>query len=117
MVMGSYRRQQNVLRSVGASAIINEGALCDEGACMALINAIWDLPDDPDGNVQHIADHGLTPIDVEYVLNHPQREATSRSSGRPIVYGFTPSGEYILVIYEVIDEGTVYPVTAYPVEE
>ena len=84
---------------------------------MPLIDAIWDLPDDPDGNVQHIAEHGLTPIDVEYVLNHPTRRQTSRSSGRPIVFGFTPSGEYIAVVVEEIDEGTVYPVTAYPVEE
>ena len=84
---------------------------------MPLIDAIWDLPDDPDGNVQHIADHGLTPIDVEYVLNHPQRRQTSRSSGRPIVFGFTPSGETIAVVVEEIDEGTVYPVTAYPVED
>ena len=35
----------------------------------------------------------------------------------PIVYGFTPSGESIVVIYDEIDESTVYPVTAYPVEE
>jgi len=84
---------------------------------MPLIDAIWDLPDDPDGNVQHIAEHGLTPIDVEYVLNHPKRRQTSRSSGRPIVFGFTPSGETIAVVVEEIDEGTVYPVTAYPVED
>ena len=84
---------------------------------MPLIDAIWDLPDDPDGNVQHIAEHGLTPIDVEYVLNHPKRRQTSRSSGHPIVFGFTPSGETIAVVVEEIDEGTVYPVTAYPVED
>ena len=84
---------------------------------MPLIDAIWDLPDDPDGNVQHIAEYGLTPIDVEYVLNNPQRRQTSRSSGRPIVFGFTPSGDYIAVIVEEIDESTVYPVTAYPVED
>lgn len=84
---------------------------------MALIDAIWDLPDDPDGNVQHIAEHGLTPMDVEQVLNNPRRSATSRSSRRPMVYGFTPSGEYIVVVYDEIDESTVYPVTAYPVEE
>ena len=84
---------------------------------MPLIDAIWDLPDDPDGNVQHIAEHGLTPIDVEYVLNHPKRRQTSTSSGRPIVFGTTPSGEYIAVVVEEIDEGTVYPVTAYPVED
>ena len=84
---------------------------------MPLVDAIWDLPDDPSGNVQHIAEHGLTPIDVQHVLNHPERHVVSRSSGRPMVYGFTPSREYIVVIYEEIDESSVYPVTAYPVEE
>jgi len=53
---------------------------------MRLIDAIWDLPDDPEGNVQHIAEHGLTPIDVEYVLSNPERRQTGRSSGRPIVF-------------------------------
>jgi hypothetical protein len=84
---------------------------------MPVVDALWDLPDDPEGNVQHIAEHGLTPIDVEFVLNHPQRHDTSRSSGRRMVFGFTPSGEYIAVVYEEIDESTVYPVTAYTVEE
>ena len=84
---------------------------------MPLIAAIWDLPDDPVGNVQHIAEHGLTPIDVEYVLNHPQRRRTSRSSKRPMVFGVTPSREYIAVVFEEIDDSTVYPITAYLVEE
>jgi hypothetical protein len=84
---------------------------------MPLIDVIWDLPDDPAGNVQHIAEHGITPLDVEHVLNHPDRRKTSRSSGRPIVFGQTPSGESIAVIYEEIDECTVYPVTAYLVED
>lgn len=84
---------------------------------MPVVDAIWDLPDDPDGNVQHIAEHGLTPLDVEHVLNNPERQDVSRSSGRPIVYGHTPSDEYIVVVYEEIDESTVYPVTAYPLEE
>jgi hypothetical protein len=84
---------------------------------MPIIDAIWDLPDDPRGNVQHIAEHGLTPIDVEYVLNHPQRRRTSRLSGRPMVFGLTPSRECIAVVFEQIDESTVYPITAYVVEE
>jgi len=83
---------------------------------MPVIDIIWDLPDDPDGNVQHIAQHGLVPSEVEYVLNQPKRRAKSRSSGRPMVFGRTPAGENIVVIYEVIDDSTVYPVTAYPVE-
>ena len=44
---------------------------------MPLVRTIWDLPADPDGNVQHIAQHGLTPIDVEHVLNHAERRQTS----------------------------------------
>jgi hypothetical protein len=84
---------------------------------MPVIDIVWDLPDDPDGNIQHIAEHGLVPSDVEHVLNHPKRRSKSRSSGRPIVFGRTPSGENIAVVYEEIDDSTVYPVTAYQVEE
>jgi hypothetical protein len=29
---------------------------------------IWDLDDDPDGNVQHIAEHGLTKDEVASVF-------------------------------------------------
>ena len=83
---------------------------------MPLIDAIWDLSDNPYGNFQHIVANGLTPEDVEYVLNHSRRNANSRSSGRPIVFGDTPSGERIAVIFDKIDDDTVYPVTAYPVE-
>ena len=84
---------------------------------MPVIDIIWDLPHDPDENVQHIAQHGLVPTDVDYVLNHPKRRSKSRSSGRPIIFGRTPSGENIAVIYEEIDKNTVYPITAYPIEE
>jgi hypothetical protein len=82
---------------------------------MPVVDVIWDLPDDPDGNVQHIAEHGLTPADVEHVLRHPRHGARSRSSGRPAVFGRTPAGEDIIVIYDEIDDATVYPVTAYQI--
>ena len=84
---------------------------------MPVIDVIWDLPDDPDGNVQHIAEHGLTPADVEYALNHPLGREISRSSSRPIRFGRTPNGERIVIVYEQIDDGTIYAVTAYPVED
>ena len=42
---------------------------------------------------------------------------TSRTSGLPIVFGFTLDGRYIMVVYEQIDAITVYPVTAYDVDE
>ena len=79
---------------------------------------IWnDDPNDPDANLPHIWEHELTKSDVEWVLENPESESVSRESGRPCVFGYTPDGEYIIVIYEQIDEGTVYPITAYPVPE
>jgi len=76
---------------------------------------IWN--EEPGENVEKIAQHGLATEDVEYVLQHPQRKAVSRSSQRPLIYGTTPGGDYIVVIYEEIDHQTVYPVTAYVIEE
>ena len=54
---------------------------------------------------------------MEVVLANPIREGTSRSSGRPTAYGYTPDGRHIIVVYEPIDEDNVYPVTAYEVPE
>jgi uncharacterized DUF497 family protein len=87
------------------------------GYGMRFFQLIWDDEDNPEGNVQHIAEHGLTTEDVEYVLENPSDEATSSSSGRPCYFGYTPGGDYIIVIYEQIDTDTIYPVTAYEVDE
>ena len=76
---------------------------------------IWD--EDEGGNVEHIAEHGFDPEDVDHVLRNPESRSFSKSSDRPCVFGYTPDGEYIIVIYEEIDEHTVYPVTAYEVDE
>lgn len=83
---------------------------------MAYSKAIWDLDDDPAGNVQHIAKHDITKEEVEDVLENPDGIEISRSSGRPIAFGETSTGRLIAVIYEEIDEDKVYPVTAYEVE-
>lgn len=68
------------------------------------------------GNVAHIEEHGLTVEDVEYVLENPDNETISKSSGLPCVFGFTPAGTYIIVVYEQVDDG-IYPITAYEVDE
>ena len=84
---------------------------------MAFLWIIWDEENDPFGNVQHIAEHGLTTDEVEAVLNEPDSADSSNSSGCPCVFGFTPAGEYIIVIFESIDEDSIYPVTAHHVPE
>jgi uncharacterized DUF497 family protein len=82
------------------------------------VTIIWDLEDDPDGNVQHIAEHGITVEEVEEVLNDPRtRTGLSRRSGRPQAFGSTSTGKYITVIWEEVSEDprTIYTITAYEV--
>ena len=78
---------------------------------------VWDHEDDEHGNIQHIAEHALVMEDVEHVLNNPTGEGVSHSSGLPCCFGYTDDGRYIIVVYELIDEVSVYPVTAYDVPE
>lgn len=69
------------------------------------MEVIWDLPDDPDGNVQHIEEHGLTIDEVEDVLLNPRNKVvTSRSSGYPLTRGWTSTDRFICVIWEVVNE-------------
>jgi uncharacterized DUF497 family protein len=78
------------------------------------------LPDDPDGNVQHIAEHGITMDEVEEVLDDADGlDIYSRSSGNPITFGYTSTGKYIAVVWEQVeaDPLTVYPHTAYEAPE
>jgi uncharacterized DUF497 family protein len=80
---------------------------------MGLEAILWDLDDDPYGNVQHCAEHGVSKEEVEEVLETAVDFDISRSSGRPVVFGETRSGRHLMVVFEQIDAVTVYPVTAY----
>jgi Domain of unknown function (DUF4258) len=79
---------------------------------------IWD--DEPGGNVEHIAEHDITPGEVEDVLRNPDNETdVSHSSGYPITFGWTETGRHIAVVWEEVDDDprTIYPITAYEVPE
>src|SRR5688500_15937486 len=55
---------------------------------------LWDLDDDSDGNVAHIAEHGVTKEEVEDVLQNQDNETdASASSGLPITFGWTRTGK------------------------
>src|SRR5262249_19874089 len=86
---------------------------------MADIESIWwDLDEGLDGNVQHIAEHGITKEEVEEVLgNRTNPTEESHSSGRPATCGWTTTGKHIIVIWEEVQEDplTAYAVTAYEV--
>jgi uncharacterized DUF497 family protein len=76
---------------------------------------IWDLEEDPEGNVQHLAEHGITVEEAEEVFRDPHsRMGRSRRTGRPQVFGETSTGKFITVIWEEVldDPRTIYPITA-----
>lgn len=79
---------------------------------MAWSSVIWDWT--PGGNVEL---HDLATDDVDDVLLNFESTGFSQTTGRPCVFGYTPDGRYIIVIYEEVDSDTVMPVTAYEVPE
>jgi len=85
---------------------------------MQIQRIVWDLDEDPDGNVQHIAEHGVTIEEVEDALYAAEEVVASNSSGRPITFGQTTTGKYLAVVFDLVEEDplSVYPVTAYETE-
>ena len=81
----------------------------------------WDDPDDHGSNTAHIAEHGLTPEEVESALiDENTAFDVSESSGRPIAFGVTETGRFIVVVFEVLsvaDPFVIRPITAYDVPE
>lgn len=80
----------------------------------------WDEEGDVRGNAWHVAAAGLTPDEVEDVLYSPDAHADwSDTTGRPVVFGTTGTGKYIIVVYIRSEENQVVvirPVTAYEVD-
>lgn len=65
---------------------------------------LWDDDDDPNGNVAHIAAHGVTPTEAEDAILDPSRvPATARrvfgQQRRRAIVGATRNGRILLVIY------------------
>ena len=59
----------------------------------------WDDPDD-EGSNTHVAEHGLTPEEVEFaLLDENTSFDVSDSSGRPIAFGSTGTGRFIAVVF------------------
>ncbi len=82
---------------------------------MPFSSILWDLDDDPNGDVRHCAEHGVTKEEVEEVIENPTDTDVSRTSGRRVMFGDTTTGKHLIVVYEEIDADCVYPVTAFEV--
>jgi uncharacterized DUF497 family protein len=82
---------------------------------MPHIEFIW--IDGPEGNIEHLAEHGISPEEAEDVVSNPIATDVSTTTGRPIAFGFTRAGRSLAVVYEQIDPITVYSITAFEVED
>jgi hypothetical protein len=63
----------------------------------------------------HVAEHGITAEDFEWVVSNAELRGRSRSIGRPCCWGETLDGRYLLCVYEYIDALMILPITAYEV--
>ena len=79
---------------------------------MPFYTFVWD-----DENEAHLAEHGVSIEEFAEVVCDPDFVEESRSSGRPIAFGYTSTGRYLACVYELLDEVTVYAITAYEPEE
>ncbi len=73
---------------------------------------VWD-----EDNERHTAEHGVTMDEFEEVVCGPDSTGESRATGRPIAFGYTSTGKYLACVYDLVDESTVYPVTAYEIDD
>lgn len=70
---------------------------------------------EPDGNVAHMAEHGVTPGEFEQVLTrYFEDRERSRSSDCWVVEGLTDAGRYLVIVFEWEEDiDLINPVTAY----
>jgi hypothetical protein len=64
---------------------------------------------------EHLSEHDIAPEEFESVVCDPESVDVSRSSGRQIAFGEV-NGRLLACVYEMLDDATVLPVTAYEVQ-
>lgn len=80
---------------------------------MAWFDFVW-----TDEFLEKIALRGITEEEVRDVVESASAFSTSYSSGRPLAKGYAFTGRYLVVVFDMDDDGvTVIPVTAFTPEE
>ena len=78
---------------------------------------VWDGPAIPKGNTQKVWAHGLTEDEVESVLLDDDADVEPNRSrpDRCFVSGYTYTGRFIVVSWEILDEKApvIRPITAF----
>jgi hypothetical protein len=65
--------------------------------------------------IEHIAEHDDTPGEFEEVVNNPECEDISRSTGNPVAFGRTSAGRYPCCVFKRLGDDTIEPITAYDI--
>ena len=73
---------------------------------------IWD-----DENESHLAEHGVTLTSSRKSYAIPIAREKAVLLARPIAFGYTSTGKYLACVYDHLDPSTLYPITAYEVQE
>lgn len=64
-------------------------------------------------NEEHIAEHSVTPDEVEACFFNPYIwKRKKRSRKRYYLYGQTDGGRYLFIVFELYKDGTVRPISA-----
>jgi len=81
----------------------------------------WDELEEQCSNSAHVAEHGLTPEEVESALFDDNTTFDmSDSSGLPTAFAKTVTGRFVAIVFEVLnlaDPLVIRPITAYDVPE
>ena len=57
--------------------------------------------------------HGVEMDDFEHIVQNPEKVELSSSSDRYVAFGNSSDGRWTACVYEMLDEDTVLPITAY----
>jgi hypothetical protein len=69
-------------------------------------------------NVDHIARHGVTPFETEFIVNTARAPYPRRiEEDKRLVWGQTADGTYLQVIYILDPDGTVFVIHAMPMTD
>lgn len=78
------------------------------------IQIIWS--DEPDGNVAHLAEHGVTVDEADGIIRRyfGDRQPSRSRPDRWVLQGYTAAGRYLVVVLDYLEDlDTVIPITAF----
>jgi hypothetical protein len=67
--------------------------------------------------VAHLGENEVTPEEFEEIVTNPRAMGVSKTSGDPLVLGYTSTGRHLCCVFRWLDVDTIEPVTAFEIGE